>query len=260
MKIQIPPYPNFKVEESTFNTISEGSETKTNSEGLSNHLVMIAVFKTGEKRVLHIRPIKYNENTYVTAFPNPIHLFLSLSSEQYNISEKVKSENFVKYGKPYGKNLLLLDIEENGTNECYNDYIKYRTSSIIMLVSALEAFLNHVIPNDFIYKTVRKGNPVEFTKRDIESPKITFRDKMDKILPQCSEGKIDWITLNNEHKIIIDLYKSRKDLIHLKTDSQSDFNMYFEAIDRMLNLDILFAIESVIKIMNLSKNAFIEIE
>lgn len=260
MKIKVPPYPNFKITEDAFNGVSEQTVKKTNSEGLSNHLVMIAPFKTGEKRVIHIRPVKYNGNTYITAFPNPIHLFLSLSSEHYNISEKVKSENFVKCGKPYGKDLYLLDIEENGTHEYYNNYIKYRTSSIIMLVSALEAFLNHIIPNDFIYKTVKKNKTFEFTKNDIESPKISFREKMDKILPQCSEGKIDWEILNNEHKIIFDLYNSRKDLIHLKTNSQTDFDMYFEAIDRMLNLDILLAIESVIEIMNISKNEFIEIE
>lgn len=261
MKIKVPPYPNLKITEEAFNRdVIPNTVDKTDSEGLSNHLLCIIQSKTGEKRVFNIRPVKHNENTYITTFPNPIHLFLSLSSEHYNISEKVKSESFVKCGKPYGKDLYLLNFEENGTHECYNNYIKYRTSSIIMLVSSLEAFLNHIIPNDIIYKTVRKNKPVEFTKIDIESQKISFREKLEKILPQCSETKFNWKNYKLEFEIIIDLYKCRKDLIHLKTNSQTDFDMYFEVIDKMMNLNISCAIDSTITIMNIVKNDFIETE
>jgi hypothetical protein len=66
----------------------------------------------------------------------------------FELSEKKQIE-FKNCGKKYGKEMYLLDIEEDEAHERYNNYIKYRSSSIIMLVSSIEAFLNHIIPNDF---------------------------------------------------------------------------------------------------------------
>lgn len=136
MKIKIPPYPNFKITEQAYNRdVVSNSVAKSDSQGLSNHLVMIPEFKTGERRVVKARPVKYLNQYFVTAFPNPIHLFLSVAIEHYNHSEKIKETNFPKCGKKIGDDIFLLDIEENGTHDCYNHYIKYRASSIIMIVS-----------------------------------------------------------------------------------------------------------------------------
>ena len=89
MKIKIPPYPNYKITERAFNEdVASTSVSKTDSKGLSNQLVMITGFKTGEKRVIKVRPVRYDGKLYVTAFPNPIHLFLSLAIEHYNYSEQ----------------------------------------------------------------------------------------------------------------------------------------------------------------------------
>lgn len=136
MKIKIPPYPNFKITEQAFNRdVVSNSVSKSDSQGLSNQLVMITEFKTGERRVIKARPVKYLNQLFVTAFPNPVHLFLSVAIEHYNHSETIKETNFPKCGKKIGDDIFILDIEENGTHDCYNHYIKYRASSIIMLVS-----------------------------------------------------------------------------------------------------------------------------
>ena len=76
MKIKIPPYPNFKITEQAFNRdVVSNSVAKSDLQGLSNQLVMITEFKTGERRVIKARPVKYLNQLFVTAFPNPIHLF-----------------------------------------------------------------------------------------------------------------------------------------------------------------------------------------
>lgn len=261
MKIKIPPYPNFKITEQAFNRdVVSNSIAKSDSQGLSNQLVIITEFKTGERRVIKARPVKYLNQLFVTAFPNPIHLFLSVAIEHYNRSEKIKETNFPKCGKKIGDDIYILDIEENGTHECYNHYIKYRASSIIMIVSAIEAFLNHIIPNDFVYRTSRRSKPVEFNKEEIESPKISFREKLTDVIPQWLGDDSFWSRNLTEKENILELYENRRNVIHLKTNSQDDFERYFSVIDKLLDLDISTSINSTIKFMNLTAENFIELD
>jgi hypothetical protein len=261
MKIKIPPYPNFKITNEAFKRDVElNSVKKNNSKGLSNQLLFVIEFKTGEKKVVKSRPVRHKDKLNITAFPNPVHLFLSLAIDHFTFSEQIKETNFPKCGKKYGEDIYLLDIEANGTHDCYNDYIKYRASSIIMLVSAIEAYLNHIIPNDFVYKTKRNNREIAFSKTDIESPKITFREKLTETVPKSINNDNFWENSQEIKSTILDLYENRKNLIHLKTNSQSDFDIYFETIDKMLDLDINSAIESTILFMNKAKPNFIDFE
>jgi len=259
MKIKIPPYPNFKISEQAFdNDVESNSVITKDSNVLSNQLIMVAKFPSGEKRVIKARPVRYQNKLFVTAFPNPVHLFLSTAIEQFNLSEKFKQENFIKCGKKIGDDIYILTIEENGTHDCYNHYIKNRASSIIMLVSALEAYLNHIIPNNFIYSAIRKEKIVEFDKTDIESSKLSFKEKLIDVLPRAINEVDFWTKILKERSILLELYNTRKEIIHLKTNSQDDFDRYFTAIDKMLDLDISSAIETTINFMNLASDNFIE--
>jgi len=261
MKIKIRPYPNFKITEDAFKRdVVSNSVNKPDADGLSNQIVMITEFKTGERRVIKARPVKHKDNLFVTAFPNPVHLFLSVAIDHYYHSEKIKETNFPNCGKKIGDNIFILDIEENGTHDCYNHYVKFRASSIIMLVSAIEAYLNHIIPNDFTYKTIRKAKNVEFTKADIESSKISFREKLVDVIPVWLNDDTFWTNNVIGKENILELYENRKNIIHLKTNSQDDFERYFTVIDKMLDLDILSAINSIIKFMNLTTTNFVELD
>jgi hypothetical protein len=129
-----------------------------------------------------------------------------------------------------------------------------------MLVSSMEAYLNHIIPNEFIYKTIRKGREITFDKVQIESSKVSFKEKLLEILPIISSSDIDWITLQKEKNDILNLYENRKNLIHFKTNAADDFERYFDTIDKMLDFNIPSAINSTIFIMNSAFNDFIELE
>lgn len=258
MKIKIPPFPNIIVADSAYEDVESKTVKASNSDPLSDNLILIAPFKTGKKRLLRVRPIEHENNKYLSAFPNPIHLFLSSAIEHYHIAENVKNTNFPKCGKKYGEDLFLLDIEENGTHTCYNNFIKYRCSSVIMLISSIEAFLNHIIPNDFIYKTTRKDKPIEFNKVNIESMKVSFREKLTKVIPQYLK-KIDSETdLEIENTSILDLYSNRKNLIHLKTNAEDDLSVYFNEIDKMISFDLGKAIDNIISFMNKVEPNFVE--
>jgi hypothetical protein len=256
MIIKIPPYPNYIITEETLSKSEVETVARNTSEGLSKQLIMFIPFNENERRVIRTRSITHNQNVYISALPNPIHLFLTLSVENFDLSEQIKQVKFPRCGQQIGDDVFLLPIEENGTHQCYNDYIKYRSSSIIMLISALEAFLNHIIPNDFIYKTDKKN----YSKVEIESPKIFFKDKLEKVIPQYLEKDDFWDSISEIKTVILNLYNIRKNLIHLKTNAEDDFKAYFDAIDEMLELDIDNCINSVVNFMNIVKPSFIEFE
>jgi hypothetical protein len=256
MKVKIPPYPNFIITNETLKKSDVPTVKKSDSEGLSNQLIMIIPFNENESRVLRARSIKHNGNTFISALPNPVHLFITLGIENYNLSEDIKFQKFPKCGNQIGEDIYLLPIEENGTHQCYNDYIKYRSSSVIMLISAVEAFINHIIPNDFIYKTEKK----ELSKTEIEGPKVFFIDKLEKVIPQFLGNENFWDSYKEIKMEIVKLYNIRKNLIHLKTNGEDDFTAYFKVIDEMLELDINHSISNVIEFMNNIKPKFIELE
>jgi hypothetical protein len=129
-----------------------------------------------------------------------------------------------------------------------------------MIVSAIEAYLNHIIPNDFVYQTIRNNKTVEFNKDAIESSKISFKEKLNYIIPQWLRDDSFWHRNLTEKENILKLYENRKNIVHLKTNSQDDFERYFFVIDKMLDLDISASINSTIKFMNLATKNFIEID
>jgi hypothetical protein len=103
LKIKIPPYTNFKITEKAISDLENQSGKWTDSNGLSNQLFMVVKFKNGEERVIRSRPVRHLNNLYVSAFPNPVHLFLRVAIEHFNQSEEIKRTNFPKCGKKSGK-------------------------------------------------------------------------------------------------------------------------------------------------------------
>ena len=261
MKIKVPPYPNYLIAEEAFQRdIVLNSRESNVTPKISDELILVAEFNSGGRRVLKSKPIKYKGRIYVAPFPNPVHILLSSAIEQFNASIKIQEISFVRCGKniKQNKELFFLDAEESGTHECYNNYMKYRIGAIIMLVASIEAFINHIIPNDFIYSVKKKNKTILFNKKDIESIKVSFRDKLCNLIPQYLEDSDFWTRNILIQTTILDLYKNRKNMIHLKTNSEDDLKRYFSSIGTMLEFDIEAAINSVIKFMNSVSKDFIE--
>jgi len=131
-----------------------------------------------------------------------------------------------------------------------------------MLVASLEAFLNHIIPNDYKYKTQRTrdgiSKEVVFSKKKIESGNVSFNEKLDTLIPKMLKRESFWDDLQSEKISIKNLYSNRKNIIHLKTNAEDDLTAYFDTIDEMLELDIRDCILSSISFMNKVQDKFIE--
>jgi hypothetical protein len=144
--------------------------------------------------------------------PNPIEFYLY--SALKNLENIRVLEPVVK--KDYSNvNLLLLE----------------EFQFCIFSVSALEAFLNQIIPNDFEYKDKK----LILSKAQIER-NWSIEEKLKKAIPQITNVTIagdakKWATLTS-------LLKLRNDLIHLKTALvDSDFRSYQDLYRRLLDHD-----------------------
>jgi len=225
----------------------------------SNNLIGIVEHGNGDQRVYQILGVDYNGVKYISALPSPTHLFLSTAVELYQISEQRKHNNFPDCGKKFDKpNFAILDFEQGDTHECFTDFLKTRTSSIIMLVSALENFINQQIQQDYTYTWFDKKKNIhkKWNHDEIENS-ISFNTKLKYVMPKACKLKDLWTNNSEELSIIQELYNYRNEFVHLKTKSEEEWKRYSETFDKMVKFDMNKAIHAVIKIMNIISPEFV---
>lgn len=262
MKIIIPAQTYLKITEEAFNRDVKAKSEKGNNHYLpkSNNFIAIVEYPNGEKRFCSFLGVEHKGKQYLSALPSPAHLYLTTALELYELAEQRKSEDFPKCGKQDNdSNLYLLEVEPGYTHEGYTDYIKARIASIIMLVSTLENFMNEVIPNDFIFEKIEKEKVKRYNHKKIEDI-ISFKDKLEQVLPKAINQANFWSTRTKELKIINELYKHRKEFIHLKTKSDEEWDGYSNVFSHMLKFDLLKAINTTINIINAIEKNYIETE
>lgn len=252
MKIKIPPYPDKIITDEAFvRDVEPITKPAPEDHALSDeHMIMFLLHPDGTKTFNRTRPIQVGDRKYISPFPNPLHLYLDLSIEHFEISEKIKQVNFMQCGKQYAKEVFLLDAEPRCTHDCFNKYFKYRMGSIIFLVSGLEAFMNHAIPDDFKYTRKKNGQLEVLSKPEIESTRVPFKEKLTTVVPEAVGRTEFWENKEPMQDQILSLYACRRELIHLKTNGKEALEKYYDQIDEMLDHDIQSSIKSSIQFMN----------
>jgi len=261
MKIKIPAQTKKPITNEAYERDVKANSQKSpeSLQEVSGNIILVAEYETGEKLIYQSLTVDVNERKYFSVLANPIHLFLSTAIEMYELSEKRKSINFPECGKKdKNSNLFLLEFESGYTHECYNDFIKARITSIIMLVSAIESFMNQQLPLDFKYYTKGKKSK-EYDIEAIEK-RIFFKEKIEDVLPKAINREDFWKEEKGTLNILHNLYEQRKTFIHLKTNSEDELLRYSDAFEKMIAFDLKEAINSTIKFMNLVKDNFIEVE
>ena len=226
----------------------------------SNSYIGVADHEHGGQRVHQFLGIDCDDVKYVSALLSPSHLFLSAAIELYQISEQKRLVTFPTCGKKSNNpNLILLNFESGYTHECFTDFLKTRGSSIIVLVSALENFMNQQIPNDYIHHWTAKGENHTWNHKQMENS-ASFKMKLVEILPLATNKEDLWESCSEELSLINELYRHRKEFVHLKTKSKEDWKRYSDAFDHMVIFELHDAIDAVIKVMNYVSDDFVEIE
>lgn len=172
--------------------------------------------------------IKIGTNKLTYFQPNNIGVLLSISKKHLEMAKNYFTKHFknasiVNYEQFKGDRKKF--ISERSTEVC--DYIELIETTIVFSYSAIEAFANISIPNDYKYycKNRKNGNEEIYDKVAIERW-ITLREKLSILLPNIFGVKKP--TQRKWWNDFIKLEKYRHDIIHQKSiDSTEFYKKYF---------------------------------
>jgi len=226
---------------------------------LTNELIVLAQLNDGKEIMFKSRTVSYQNEVFIAPLPNPVHLLINVGIENYNnsitILELLKEDCQLSEDD---KGVHILNLDYDNTNSNFNNLVKFKITAVISLITSLEAFLNQVIPNEFVYNGIRKGKPHKFNKKQIESASISFKEKLTDVMSQLVKKP----HFSKQHHKVIDLilqmYAVRRELIHMKTNSEDWMGLYYKITGSVIDIDLEKAILAVRKYMNIIEPNFLK--
>lgn len=156
------------------------------------------------------------------------------------------------------RKVLILKLEigevlnEPAIHEIYNFY-SLTSGFVIFLFTAIESFLNQIIPDDFVYKNVQTRKTELFDKKQIQE-NIDFSTKVKKVLKEAT-GKDFFQKSTPMNQQIWNLKKFRDDIVHTKQEDSS--LKYNGLIKTSLAFNYESSLNAVAQFMNHYKKDFI---
>ncbi|MFN8300174.1 MAG: hypothetical protein U0T75_13810 [Chitinophagales bacterium] len=263
--VRIQPFGVFKVGDDVLETVNQNSrapEKRTIDEVIrsikKNGTGEFVGIDTNKKEMFKFIPIIEDGQFFAAQFPEPVQLYFSLAYSNFQYSKK--SRETIVFQKDQGSSVNFV------SSYLYNWHLKYKISTIIFLHSTVEAFLNYLMPEDFIYLQESQGNTsskylnktIRYNKKQTERF-ILFKEKLDNVVTQLFD-----IRLKQDHQKIYDdlvaINKLRNDLIHLRSIKDKN-QLYFEQVfDKVLNTPLDPFVDAVKDFINLLKPEFLVFE
>ena len=138
--------------------------------------------KKGEQ-VTVVSIIELNPKKKITiAVPNATALFLKASARSWKEAKEIRERNGID-------SVSRRDREFSSQSEAF-DYLERVIESIIMAFSGLEAFVNEMIPDDYLYETHRRSETIweRMDKAQIERY-LSIGEKLEVVLPDALKTK-----------------------------------------------------------------------
>lgn len=206
------------------------------------------LFVTTEKGFLiKAFPINYEGTNALIPIPD---LSLVYFDSAYNLNVLRKEKEIELFTKV---KINVDKLGEDATNEIYR-YYGFASSCIISLFTAIESFINHIIPNDRPY-IKELNNKTEFYTKEQVQRGISFDEKTKEVLPYFFDGKNYFKNPSPSNQHITNLKKLRDEIVHPK--SEATFQKQEELIKRLLNFKYDKTFESVASFMNFYDDGYI---
>jgi hypothetical protein len=192
----------------------------------------------------------YQNNGENLIIPIP-DLSLVYFDSAYNLN-KLRIEQKKKLNEKI-KGIGKKELSENAINEIYR-YYGYSSSCLIALFTAIESFINQIIPDDKNYEKDCGYKTEIYTKSQVQK-KLTFEEKTRKVLPYFFNNN-DFFknpTTNSRH--ILNLKELRDEIVHPK--SEKNLASQELLMKRLLKFDYEKTIEAVACFMNFYHKEFI---
>lgn len=152
------------------------------------------------------------------------------------------------------QNLGDLNVLTELSNTYAYDYQGCASSCIICLFTAIECFVNDIIPENFKYEIVGDKKTEIYNKSQIQIS-LSLMDKLTKVLPKAlGKNFFSHQTPTNAH--IYKLKDLRNDIIHTKSDKTGKNNV--EILKRLLNFKYDETFDATFKLFNFYNEGFIE--
>ncbi|MGZ2370687.1 restriction endonuclease [Ancylomarina sp. YFZ004] len=235
--IQVLPYEYkmadqaFKNSTSNCQDVPETKTTNLRKELKSRKSSIYLGLDEQEKKLFFMIPFSRDNKIITAKFPEPISLYFNHSVELY--TKSLSYRDTMVSNSPKDEGLLMQD-------DSYHKFLQYSISSILMLHSAIELFINSNIKDNFeIELDGRRLN-----KKEIEE-ELTLSQKIEKIIPLISTFK-----LNSNKRIInslINLNELNEELQNLKT-SGSIGQQFLETFEKLIQFKMDYCFESTKKL------------
>ncbi|MCL1679723.1 restriction endonuclease [Elizabethkingia miricola] len=221
-------YNNISVRNYEFNTkndltqnipIADGDESQEFGDKNKSQ-VLIGIT---ENKIFYMIPILHNDKLISGKFPEPISLFFNHSIDLYNKCIEFKSTIAIEDVTDH-----VIIINDND----YHQYIQYFTSSIFMLHSAVELFLN------FCYNDDLKINLRDdiITKEQFQNH-CSLKDKL-KLLHFINTS-FDYKKNEELINLILELTTLKEELQNLKTSDNLLNQPFIVTFETLLNFDMI---------------------
>lgn len=178
---------------------------------------MNAFVKTDLGKLIETFYYNNSGHHYYIPEPDPILIYFNLGHSFYREIAESRKELF--------KVLNSENLTENVRNQLYN-YFGFSNGFVIFLFTSLEAFLNKMIPDNYIYSENKSRYTATFNKSQIER-ELNFDTKLKEVV-----NKITQKDFSKKHRPtyehIINLKKFRDNIVHTKTQNNDNSGKTYE--------------------------------
>lgn len=201
----------------------------------------------------------HKKKIFAGVAPNLIQAYFDMAYEQIQWTDKY-ADTFHYIASEKFDRIKFIDTP------IFNRFIQYRISSIIFLHLSVEAFINYIIPDDFIYSKTETSNSNKFqeqiTKLNKENIErwISFKEKIEEVIPELPNTTFDIKKNGDIIGRILEIENIRNEIIHLKS-KDSNSNMHYKKVfDFVASKDLSKYLYSVKKFINILQSDFIKID
>ncbi len=265
--VKVKPFGVFKVTDQVIDSVEKNTHPETDPQKTikdviknikqsgSGHFLAVVPDK---KELFTFIPIIENDQFFASQFPDPIQLYFSLAFANYQFAKKTRHNITFQKGQDRVLNFV------NGY--LYNWHLQYKISTIIFLHSTVEAFINYLMPEEFVYKQEYEGEKSDkFLKQTKEYNKeqteryILFKEKLSGVVPQLT--KIDFQKSHQKvYDKLLNLNSLRNDIIHLRSTKTKNQQHFHKVFDELVNINLTPFVNAVKEFINTIKPDFIEFQ
>lgn len=244
------PFGNYKITDSAFENLPVSSDPMVKEKkveflkkSIGNFLIMI----DPKKKETWLCPTVFHKNRLISSyFYDPVLMFLNQALLfQYNSIKELEDAEVHRRLQ----NIEMIDPQS------FSYFLQLKFSTIIILHTSIDSFLNSVIPDAMVYYDNKTKS-----KKDWEHS-LNFKEKL-KMASSIKEINFDIKRIEDKlcYDTLLELNEFRNDIVHFKTyKTEQNIEIFVEKIERVLRLNVDNHIDNVIKIMNRIRPEYVQL-